>query len=75
MAMILTLLRLGDTCRRIYLYDTFEGMTEPTGKDVDLLKVLTRDASRFGCHRPPYSNMIYKPTEIVWTILLRTSIH
>jgi hypothetical protein len=35
MAMALTLLRLGQL-RDLYLYDTFEGMTEPTQKDVDL---------------------------------------
>jgi O-methyltransferase len=28
-----TLKRLGDTSRDLYLYDTFEGMTAPTGKD------------------------------------------
>jgi O-methyltransferase len=25
----------GDTARKLYLYDTFEGMTEPTARDVD----------------------------------------
>ncbi len=34
MAMILTLQELGATDRTIYLYDTFEGMTEPTEDDV-----------------------------------------
>jgi O-methyltransferase len=29
-----TLLRLGDTERNLWLYDTFEGMTEPTARDV-----------------------------------------
>jgi O-methyltransferase len=33
-AMILTLQELGTTDRDIYLYDTFEGMTEPTEHDV-----------------------------------------
>lgn len=27
--------QFGDETRRLYLYDTFEGMTEPTGRDVD----------------------------------------
>ena len=30
-----TLLSLGDTSRRLYLYDTFEGMTKPTDRDQD----------------------------------------
>lgn len=34
MAIALTLLRLGDTSRDIYLFDTFEGMTEPGSEDV-----------------------------------------
>lgn len=34
LAMILQLLSLGVTDRDIFLYDTFEGMTEPTEKDV-----------------------------------------
>ena len=37
MAMALTLVRLGDRSREIYLYDTFEGMTPPTGHDIDFL--------------------------------------
>ena len=32
----LTLLHLGDTSRRIWLYDTFSGMTEPTSRDRDV---------------------------------------
>jgi len=35
MAIALTLLRLGDQAREVYLYDTFEGMTTPTEQDVD----------------------------------------
>jgi predicted O-methyltransferase YrrM len=35
MAMALTLSELGDSTRRIWLYDTFSGMTEPTTSDVD----------------------------------------
>ena len=33
MAAALTLRALGDTSRQLYLYDTFEGMSEPTEKD------------------------------------------
>jgi len=35
MAVALTLLRLGDTDRDLYLFDTYSGMTEPTAADVD----------------------------------------
>src|SRR5262249_307426 len=35
MAIARTLVNLGDTTRRIYCYDTFEGMTEPNREDVD----------------------------------------
>ncbi|MDQ3049200.1 MAG: TylF/MycF family methyltransferase [Bacteroidota bacterium] len=35
MLIALTLLKLNDTTRKIYLYDTFDGMSEPTEKDVD----------------------------------------
>lgn len=34
MAAMLALLQLGDTSRHFYLYDTYEGMTPPTDKDV-----------------------------------------
>ena len=30
-----TLLQLQDVSRELYLFDTFEGMTAPTAKDVD----------------------------------------
>lgn len=35
MAVALTLLRIGDTTRDLYLLDTYEGMTQPTEKDQD----------------------------------------
>ncbi|HTC25251.1 MAG TPA: TylF/MycF/NovP-related O-methyltransferase [Gemmatimonadales bacterium] len=35
MAIALTLLRLGDQSRDLYLFDTFEGMPSPTAQDVD----------------------------------------
>ncbi len=34
MAVVQTLLRLGETSYRLFLFDTYEGMTEPTEKDV-----------------------------------------
>jgi hypothetical protein len=37
MLMAHTLLKLGDTSRKIYLYDTFTGMAKPSEKDVSIL--------------------------------------
>jgi len=36
MIMAHTLLKMGETGRKIYLYDTFAGMSKPTEKDVDI---------------------------------------
>lgn len=36
MAAALALVALGDTSRTLHLFDTFEGMTEPTASDVDI---------------------------------------
>lgn len=36
MAVAQTLINSGDTSRNLYLFDTFEGMTPPTEKDVDI---------------------------------------
>lgn len=55
MAIALTLLRLGDTSREIYLFDTFEGMTEPGSEDVkhtgetaaDILATSERDSDNW----------------------------
>jgi O-methyltransferase len=55
MAIALTLLRLGDTSRDLYLFDTFEGMTEPGSEDVkhtgetatDILATSTRDSDNW----------------------------
>jgi O-methyltransferase len=59
MAVALTLLRLGVTDRDLYLFDTFEGMTEPGEEDVrhtgeraaDLLTEESRDSHHWG-HAP-----------------------
>ena len=37
MLMAKTLLLLGDTQRKIYLYDTFDGYSEPTSKDIEII--------------------------------------
>lgn len=38
LAAVRTLLRNGDTSRQLYLYDTFEGMAQPTAADVSVLR-------------------------------------
>ena len=48
----LTLLALNERARKIYLYDTFEGMPEPTAKDVDI-------------HGVPYSRLWEQEREIL----------
>jgi hypothetical protein len=48
MMIALTLAKLGSTDRQIYLYDTFEGMSDPTGDDVnfkgDAATILMKEA-------------------------------
>jgi len=56
MVVALTLLRLGVTDRELYLFDTFEGMTEPSEEDVkysgeratDILARTSRDSNVWG---------------------------
>jgi hypothetical protein len=53
MAVALTLLHEGGPTRDLYLFDTFEGMTEPTGKDRDSMgtsasSILTKTPSKTG---------------------------
>jgi len=48
LAVAKTLLRLGVTNRDLFLFDTFEGMTEPTDHDVSLTGEAAADALRSG---------------------------
>jgi O-methyltransferase len=43
MAAALSLLEIGDRTRHIYMYDTYEGMSEPTEKDVDFRNTKIKD--------------------------------
>lgn len=60
MLIALTLMRLGDTRRSIYMYDTYEGMAEPTDIDVNFANITAKEkwdaASRDGgstwCYSP-----------------------
>lgn len=55
MIVALTLKRLGETTRKLYLYDTFAGMSPPSGKDVrfdgvtadELIETVYKDASKW----------------------------
>lgn len=60
MLMALTLIHFKNTDRKIYLYDTFEGMSEPTEKDIDfggnsakkLLNKSEREKDIIWCYGP-----------------------
>jgi O-methyltransferase len=54
MAVARTLLNLGNTSRELYLFDTFEGMTEPTSKDISIdgqyAGALLRNSNKHSSH-------------------------
>jgi hypothetical protein len=54
MAALLTLMELGDTEREIFLFDTFEGMTAPSGEDRTLYG---DDAAELLRHQAPDSEL------------------
>ena len=58
-----TLLHFKDVNRKIYLYDTFEGMTEPTAKDVDLNGIQAADL--LSKERETSINWAYSPLDEV----------
>ncbi|MFL5762621.1 MAG: TylF/MycF/NovP-related O-methyltransferase [Bacteroidia bacterium] len=80
MMMALTLIHFKDRSRKIYLYDTFEGMSEPTEMDVDfqgndaqkLLRVSEREKDLIWCYGPldeVKKNMLstgYDPAAVVF---------
>src|ERR1700691_5812927 len=71
MMMALTLKGLGITDRTIHLFDTFEGMTPPTGLDVDYIGVSARVLLDQG-DRNDNVNWAYSPIEEVRSNLART---
>jgi len=63
-----TLLYLNDTSRKIYLYDTYEGMSEPTEEDVSFIN--NKTATEIKKQREPYiqansENWLYISLEAV----------
>jgi len=67
----LTLLRLKETARKIYLYDTYAGMSEPTEQDVDYV---ARKASHTWSRkqREGFNAWAYCPLETVQNNLFST---
>ncbi len=70
MAMALTLMRLAETERPLYLFDTFEGMTAPTGADVDVTGSAAAD--RLATADRDESIWAYAPLEQVRQAMLGT---
>lgn len=72
MAAALTLEHLGDTTREIYLYDTYEGMSEPTTRDVN--RINRAAARKWRKHqRDGFNAWNYVPLEEVQRNVLSTS--
>lgn len=55
MVVALALLMYGDCSRHLYLYDTFEGMSEPTGRDTSL----SGESAEFLLRRDPVGTGIW----------------
>ncbi len=65
MAMALALMALGDASRRIYLYDTFAGMTEPGEKDVRFRDGAEQHTRWAASRRADHNEWAYAPLEEV----------
>jgi hypothetical protein len=63
MAVARTLIGHGDQSRHLYLYDTFEGMTAPTDKDVSLLGHAATDLLKTESKSDPSSVWCVSPLE------------
>src|ERR1043166_2479536 len=73
MAAMYTLLDLGDTSREFFLFDTFEGMSDPTEKDVMFDGQNAKDVlSQFEKKEGPGNYWCVAGTEDVWRNVLAT---
>lgn len=72
MIMALRLQQLGDTRRKIYLYDTFEGMSEPTEKDQSHRGEKAESLLNKAQKEADYSVWAYSPIEHVQANLAKT---
>lgn len=58
LAILLTLKELGDTSRNIYMYDTFQGMSEPCDNDIDFLGNYAKNLLEL-THKIPNENNVW----------------
>ena len=72
MAAAHTLLRLGDTGRDLFLYDTFEGMTTPSARDVSFTGQSAERFLAIGERTDPESMLCIAPLEQVRRAMLGT---
>lgn len=74
MALALTLLRLEDRERHLYLYDTFEGMSPPTDADVDFRGTSAASQLDESVRGPKGGVWAYAPLDQVRAVVLATGI-
>jgi hypothetical protein len=72
MAAALTLLRLGDATRDLFLFDTFEGMTRPSNRDISFRGQTAQDFLSVGERTDPASMLCIAPLEEVRKAMLGT---
>ena len=65
MAVMRTLLEAGDTARELFLYDTYEGMSEPSASDVTRNGVAAKQLMRNASREDPDSIWCYAPLQEV----------
>jgi hypothetical protein len=70
MAVALTLMRLGDTARDLYLFDTFEGMPDATADDVSVFNEVAADQLPKSSQDDPLR--CYAPEDVVRQALAST---
>jgi len=69
LAILKTLLQYGDTTRDLFLYDTFEGMTQPGAMDVDYVGSSGIEAFKAQQTGPDSSGFCYAPLDGVKQLL------
>ncbi len=72
MAVALTLLELQDNSRNLYLFDTFDGMTEPIEKDVSLTGISASTLLKKSNKKDENSVWCYASLQDVKTSMSRT---
>jgi O-methyltransferase len=72
MVMAYTLMSLGETNRKIYIYDTFTGMSKPTEKDYSPVSKQSGISHWKKLQRDGYTDWCYSPLEEVQANLAKT---